>query len=299
MTERLAKRLREGIPGLNVLEDEPLSRHTSFRIGGAAKTLIQPASRAELTELCVLLRRLGEKPLVLGNGSNVLAPDEGIERPVILTTQITGFRIEDTVLYADCGAAVTRLAAICAAEGLDGMNFAYGIPGSLGGALIMNAGAYGGEIKDVAEESWFLDEDLHERCLCGEAQGFGYRKSGFGAAAVILGAKLRLRRGNAAELREQQEKILQKRRASQPLELPSAGSAFKRPPNAYAAALIDGAGLKGLRIGGAEVSTKHAGFIVNRGGATAADVLRLIEEIQKRVFGVSGIMLEPEIRVIS
>lgn len=298
MTETLADRLRSGLPGLEILENEPLSRHTSFRIGGPAGTLILPSGRDELIRLCRLLRELGEKPLILGNGSNVLAPDEGIARPVIVTTGVADFRTDGCTLYAGCGVPLIRLAAFCANEGLGGLNFACGIPGTLGGALKMNAGAYGGEMKDVTEETEYLDGELREKSLAGESQGFGYRKSGFGEDAVLLGARLRLTREDPEKLREEREEILRKRRNAQPLDLPSAGSAFKRPEKGYAAAMIDEAGLKGLRIGGAEVSTKHAGFIVNVGGASADDVLRLMEEIRERVFKASGVLLEPEIRVM-
>lgn len=298
MAESLAARLRSALPGLEVREEEPLSLHTSFRIGGPAKLLVLPESGEELAQVCRLLRSLGEKPLVLGNGSNVLAPDEGLRRCVIVTARAERAEIRENVLEADCGASLTALAAKAARAGLAGLVFAYGIPGTLGGALVMNAGAYGGEMKDVAEETRFLDGDLEERVFRGTEQGFGYRKSAFGGDVVLLGARLRLAPGDPEALWGECRALLEKRRSSQPLELPSAGSAFKRPEGAYAAALIDGAGLKGLRIGGAMVSEKHAGFIVNAGGASAADVKRLLETVRERIYKDTGITLEPEIRIL-
>ena len=298
MTETLVRRIREELPGLELRENEPLRDHTSFRIGGPARLLALPASAGELIAISRLLRRLGEKPLILGNGSNVLAPDEGINRAVIVTARAEGCAIRENVMEAECGASLTALAAKAAKAGLGGLVFAYGIPGTLGGALVMNAGAYGGEMKDVAEETRFLDENLEERVFRGEEQGFGYRRSAFTGSMVLLGARLRLIPGDPDALWAECRTLLEKRRASQPLELPSAGSAFKRPEGAYAAALIDGCGLKGFRIGGAMVSEKHAGFIVNAGNATAEDVRRLLEAVRERVLKETGYALEPEIRVL-
>ena len=298
MTDHLAARIRAALPSLELREGEPLSLHTSFRIGGPARILALPGSGEELAALCRLLRSLGEKPLILGNGSNVLAPDEGLDRVVAVTARAEEVRIRGNTMEAECGVSLTALSAKAAKEGLSGLAFAYGIPGTLGGALVMNAGAYGGEIKDVAEETRFLDEELRERVFRGPEQGFGYRRSAFTGDMVLLSAKLRLEPGDPETLLEECRLLLEKRRSNQPLELPSAGSAFKRPEGAYAAALIDQAGLKGFRIGGAMVSEKHAGFIVNAGGATASDVLRLLDAVRERVLRASGIALEPEIRVL-
>ena len=298
MTDALAARIRAALPELELREEEPLSLHTSFRIGGPARLLALPGSGEELAVLCRLLRSLGEKPLILGNGTNVLAPDEGLDRCVVITARAEDARITGDVMEAETGASLTALAATAAKAGLAGLVFAYGIPGTLGGALVMNAGAYGGEIKDVAEETCLLDEELNERVFRGAEQGFGYRRSAFTGDMVLLSARLRLRPGDPEILREECRQLMEKRRTSQPLELPSAGSAFKRPEGAYAAALIDQAGLKGFRIGGAMVSGKHAGFIVNAGGATASDVRRLLDAVRERVLRDSGIALEPEIRIL-
>ena len=298
MADPLAARIREAVPGLELREQEPLRLHTSFRIGGPARLLLLPKSGEELAELCRLLRRLGEKPLILGNGTNVLAPDEGLDRCVIVTAKADRWSIRGDVLEADCGASLTALSWAAARAGLEGLTFACGIPGTLGGALVMNAGAYGGEMKDAAEETDLLDGELRERTLRGTEQGFGYRTSAFTEDMVLLRARLRLRPGDGERLREECRALLEKRRASQPLDLPSAGSAFKRPETGYAAAMIDRAGLKGLRVGGAMVSEKHAGFIVNAGGATASDVRRLLELVRERVLAADGVLLEPEIRVL-
>ena len=298
MTASLVERLRSAMPGLDVREEEPLSRHTSFRIGGPARVMALPESGEALAALCRLMRELGEKPLILGNGSNVLAPDEGLRRCVVVTAGAEGCTLGDNVLEAECGISLTALAARAAKAGLAGLVFAYGIPGTLGGALVMNAGAYGGEMKDVAEETRFLDADLQERVFRGGEQGFGYRRSAFTGDMVLLSARLRLSPGDPEVLQAECRALLEKRRSSQPLDLPSAGSAFKRPEGAYAAALIDGCGLKGLRIGGAMVSEKHAGFIVNAGNATASDVRKLLDAVRERVLKETGYTLEPEIRML-
>ena len=298
MSEALAAALRAALPGLELRPEEPLRNHTSFHIGGPAELMALPASAEELAALCAELRRLGVRPFLLGNGTNVLAPDEGLRGVVIVTKQAAELAAEGCVLRASCGAALTALSALAAERGLTGLEFAYGIPGTLGGALIMNAGAYGGEMKDVTLRAEYLDGELRPCTAEGEALGFGYRTSRFGPEDVILRAELRLREGEAEEIRARCRELTEKRKASQPLDKPSAGSAFKRPETGYAAAMIDEAGLKGCAVGGAQVSEKHAGFIVNRGGATAGDVKRLLEEIQKRVYERSGILLEPEIRIL-
>ncbi len=298
MADALERALREALPSLEIRAMEPLRDHTSFRIGGPARLLLLPGSGEELAKTCSLLRHWGEKPVLLGNGTNVLAPDEGLDRVVIVTSQAAAMSLAGCTLTADCGAGLTRLSALAAKGGCTGLEFAYGIPGTLGGALTMNAGAYGGEMKDVTARVDYLDGDLQPRTAAGEALGFGYRRSRFGPEDVILRAVLTLRKGDPGEIRERCRALTEKRKASQPLDLPSAGSAFKRPEQGYAAALIDEAGLKGFAVGGAQVSEKHAGFVVNRGGATAAEVRLLLEEVRKRVYDHSGVWLEPEIRML-
>ncbi len=296
--KELESRLHSALPGLKLERDVPLSKLTSFRIGGPAALVAYPKDETELIALVRLAR--GVPHCTLGAGSNVLAPDEGYSGLVIRTKEcLTGERVAGTQLYVCAGTAMAR-AAVCAADaGLSGLEFAHGIPGTVGGGLFMNAGAYGGEMRQVATVTRFLHPDGRVETYCGEAQGFGYRSSAFQAMpGVILSTEFSLAPGDPAQIRETMRTLAQKRRASQPLELPSAGSAFKRPATGYAAALIDQAGLKGLRVGGAAVSEKHAGFLVNLGGATAADVRALLAAVQERVWEACGVRLEPEIRIL-
>ncbi len=298
MADAFLRELRRALPELEIRREEPLSGYTTFGIGGPAKLLLLPASAEELAELCALLRRLGEKPLLLGNGSNVLAPDEGLDRAVIVTRRAARMERRGNAVAADCGAGLTKLSAFAAEQGLTGLEFAYGIPGTLGGALIMNAGAYGGEMKDVTARADYLDGELRLHSAAGAELDFSYRHSRFGPEDVILRAELTLQPGEAEAVKARCRELTEKRRASQPLEKPSAGSAFKRPAEGYAAALIDRAGLKGYAVGGAQVSEKHAGFVVNRGGATAAEVKQLLEDVRRAVLDRTGILLEPEIRIL-
>ena len=284
---------------LNLKHDEPLSRHTSFHIGGNAKRMAFPASAEETVLLLDHARAIGARPLVLGNGTNVLAPDEGLDRLVIVTTGINDCSIDACVVRAGAGISLAKLAELSCRAGLSGLAFAHGIPGSLGGGITMNAGAYGGELKDAlrSAEVYFPDG---VRTLELDALKLSYRHSLLTEhpEAVVLGAELLLTPGDPDEIRAEMLSLQQKRRASQPLELPSAGSAFKRPAGHFAAALIDQCSLKGLQIGGAQVSEKHAGFIVNRGGATCADVLTLLARVREIVFEKTGVVLEPEIRIL-
>ena len=298
MADALLRELHQAFPKLEVRREEPLKNYTSFAIGGPAELLLLPSSAEELASLCALLRTLGVKPLLLGNGSNVLAPDEGLRGAVIVTRRALDMERRGESIVADCGASLTRIAAFAAEEGLAGLEFAYGIPGTLGGALIMNAGAYGGEMKDVTVRAEYLDGELRRRSAVGAELDFGYRRSRFGPEDVVLRAELRLLPGQREEIKARCRELTEKRRASQPLELPSAGSAFKRPASGYAAAMIDQAGLKGYTVGGAQVSGKHAGFVVNRGNATAADVKKLLEDVQRAVCDRTGILLEPEIKIL-
>ena len=298
MADALLRELHQAFPKLEVRREEPLKNYTSFAIGGPAELLLLPSSAEELASLCALLRTLGVKPLLLGNGSNVLAPDEGLRGAVIVTRRASDMERRGESIVADCGASLTRIAAFAAEEGLAGLEFAYGIPGTLGGALIMNAGADGGEMKDVTVRAEYLDGELRRRSAVGAELDFGYRRSRFGPEDVVLRAELRLLPGQREEIKARCRELTEKRRASQPLELPSAGSAFKRPASGYAAAMIDQAGLKGYTVGGAQVSGKHAGFVVNRGNATAADVKKLLEDVQRAVCDRTGILLEPEIKIL-
>ena len=287
------------LPELKWLCDEPLARHTSFRIGGPAKRMAFPQNAEQIVILTGFLQELGIRTAILGNGTNVLFPDEGVDATLISTGEMCAVeRIGDTELTADAGVSLARLATEAWKLGLTGLEFAHGIPGSLGGGVVMNAGAYDGALCDVLTEVTALFPD-GVRMLKAEELQLSYRHSIFTEQpeAVVLRAKVRLQAGDSAAIKAKMDDLMARRKASQPLEYPSAGSTFKRPAGHFAGRLIEDAGLKGARVGGAEVSTKHAGFVINTGGATCADVLALIEKIQKTVFDATGIMLEPEVRI--
>ena len=286
-------------PELTILENEPMSRHCSFRIGGACDAMLLPSSIEDVEAVCALLAECGEKPFLMGNGTNLLVTDAPLHR-IVLRMGEDFSRIDPvngTALRAESGATLSRLALFAAARGLAGLEFAHGIPGTLGGAVSMNAGAYGGEMKDVVTSVTYLDKDLSLRET--DDAGFSYRRSRFSDTdCIVLGAKISLHEDDPDAIRERMHSLAERRRSSQPLDMPSAGSTFKRPAGGYAAALIDEAGLKGYTVGGAQVSEKHAGFVVSRGGACFDDVLRLIEHIRSEVYRVSGIELEPEVKII-
>ena len=286
-------------PELTILENEPMSRHCSFRIGGACDAMLLPSSIEDVEAVCALLAECGEKPFLMGNGTNLLVTDAPLHR-IVLRMGEEFSRVDPvngTALRAESGATLSRLASFAAARGLAGLEFAHGIPGTLGGAVSMNAGAYGGEMKDVVPSVTYLDKDLSLRET--DDAGFSYRRSRFSDTdCIVLGAKISLHEDDPDAIRERMRSLAERRRSSQPLDMPSAGSTFKRPAGGYAAALIDEAGLKGYTVGGAQVSEKHAGFVVNRGGACFDDVLRLIEHIRSEVYRVSGIELEPEVKII-
>lgn len=260
--------------------------------------------RAEQVVLLVdFARQCGARPLVIGNGTNLLCPDEGLDRLVIdLSAGLTDLEKgqEPDTIAASCGVSLARLASFACDLGLTGLEFAHGIPGTLGGALAMNAGAYGGEMCQVVQGVHVLFPDEGIRLLTGEEMNFRYRGSLLTDRpdAVALDAVVRLTPGDKEAIRAQMRELMARRKASQPLEYPSAGSTFKRPVGHYAGTLIDQCGLKGLTVGGAQVSEKHAGFVINRGGATCADVLALIEQVRRRVLDATGVTLEPEVRIV-
>ena len=280
---------------------EPMSKHTSFRIGGAVEAMAFPNNRADLSLLLNWSGLLDRKPVILGAGTNVLAPDEGMEGLIIcLKDCLDGIeRLDDRRIRVMAGVTLSRAAVFAASQGLSGMEFAHGIPGTLGGGVYMNAGAYGGELAAVCREVELMDFKGSLYTRTGEEMDFSYRHSCLETeSAIVVSAVLELEPGREEDIRGRMKTLQTKRLASQPLNLPSAGSAFKRPAGGYAAALIEQAGLKGFRVGNAAISEKHAGFAVNLGGATAADVKRLLEEVSRRVEEHSGIRLEPEIRIL-
>lgn len=291
------------LPDLKIAREEPMSRHTSFRVGGPARRMAFPASGEQLVLLLNFARECGARPLVIGNGTNLLAADEGLDRLVIDTSAGLN-RLEPGeepgTLLAEAGVSLARLADHACKLGLTGLEFAHGIPGTVGGAVCMNAGAYGGEMKQVLLGASVLFPQEGVRFLSVEELDLGYRHSLLSdhPDAVVLSALFRLTPGDESAIRERMRELMGRRRSSQPLEYPSAGSTFKRPEGYFAGTLIDQCGLKGLTVGGAQVSEKHTGFIINVGGATCADVLALIRQVQERVYADKGVRLEPEVRII-
>ncbi len=293
--------LRNALPQTAVRLDEPMKEHTSFRIGGRVSAMFFPASGEELASLSRALHRLGVRPLVIGNGTNLLVEDGQLDIIVIKTHGgLTAIRQDGAqALTAECGVTLARLAVFAQERGLKGLEFAHGIPGTLGGAVMMNAGAYGGEMRDVVVKTLSISPDGTETVTEGEAHAFSYRHSCFqDAGETVVSSVVKLNTGDPAEIKRSMEELAKKRRSSQPLNLPSAGSTFKRPEGGYAAALIEAAGLKGFAVGGAMVSEKHSGFVVNRGGATFSDVLAVMEHVRETVYKQSGIRLEPEVKII-
>jgi len=287
--------------GISFRREEPLSKHTSFHIGGPVRAMVFPVGEEQLILAARVLREARVRPLLIGNGSNLLAADGPIDRIAIKTQGASRIEVESggEGIYASSGASLSRIATFARDLGLTGLEFAHGIPGSLGGAVYMNAGAYGGEMAQVVRSVRYLDEDLAEQTLGGAELGFSYRHSCFsGTEALILGACLTLRVGDPVEIGAKMNELAGKRSASQPLERFSGGSTFKRPKEGYAAALIEEAGLKGYAIGDAQVSEKHAGFVINRGSATCDEVLRLMAHVQETVFARTGIWLEPEVQMV-
>lgn len=301
VTEKLISDIRSALPGLETHENEPMSAHCSFRIGGPARLMACPASGAEAAALLRLLREADAPVELMGKGTNLLVADEGLDAVVVrLGEAISGAELlPGDRVRAGAGISLAKLAVFAAEAGLSGLEFAHGIPGSLGGAVFMNAGAYGGEMKDVLESAEIALPDGTLREAPAEELELSYRHSALeGSGALVTAATVKLTPAEPEAIRARMRELMEKRRASQPLDMPSAGSTFKRPVGGYAAALIDQAGLKGFAIGGAQVSEKHAGFVINRGGATFDDVLRLMEHIQKTVLEKSGVRLEPEVRIL-
>ena len=294
------QRISAFLPDIDLRFDEPMAKHTTFRIGGGAEVMAFPKNREELAQLLKISALLDCKCAILGAGTNVLAPDAGIPGLVIcLKDCMDGMeQLDDTRIRVMAGVTMTRAAIFAANLGLSGMEFAHGIPGSVGGGVYMNAGAYGGELSGIVESVEVMDMTGNIRLLSKEEMRFSYRHSILEEqAGIVISAVFSLEKGNAQQIRDKMKELQGKRSASQPLDLPSAGSAFKRPVGGYAAALIDQAGLKGYQVGGAAISTKHAGFAVNLDNATAEDVKKLLQQVSDKVFENSGIRLEPEVRI--
>lgn len=281
----------------NISISEPLSRFTTFRIGGPADYYLEPKDRDDLLKLIKYLKEINYPYIIIGNGSNILISDDGIRGAAInLEFGFTKIEVMKNKVFAEAGIRLSKLVDVCIEHSLVGIENLAGIPGTLGGAILMNAGAYGGEISDYIKVVEVLD-GTEIKFLKKEECGFSYRKSNL-EGKIILSAEFELPFGDKTKAKERRKELLLKRNQSQPVELPNAGSIFKNPSGDYAARLIEQAGLKGLTIGGAKVSEKHANFIVNFNNAAANDVLELMKVIQQTVFQKFGIMLEPEIKMI-
>lgn len=288
------------LPDIRLLFNEPMAKHTSFRIGGPAEVMALPENTDQLKKIMEVSSLLDIKPAILGAGTNILAPDQGL--PGLTVCLKDGLdSLEQThgnQIRVGAGVSMARVAVFAANLGLSGLEFAHGIPGSVGGGVYMNAGAYGGEIKDVCCQVEVMTPQGNICIYSGQEMDFSYRHSRLEEeGGIVLSALFSLTPKPSGEIREKMQELSCRRRASQPLDKPSAGSAFKRPQGGYAAALIDQAGLKGFRVGNAAISEKHAGFAVNLGGATAEDVKNLLQQVSDRVFAQSGIRLEPEVRI--
>ena len=296
--ETLIKELEQ--KNITLLKQEPMKKHTSFRIGGNADIYISPKSSEEIQSILFLAKKYDVPVTVMGNGSNLLVSDKGIRGIVIqIGEDMSTILVKGEKITAQAGALLKTIGEKALQSSLEGFAFAAGIPGSLGGAVRMNAGAYGGEIKDILVEAEVLTEDLQIKKFSTQQLQFSYRHSIIPEKGyIVLSATFLLKKGNQKEIAQKMTELAQQRREKQPLNFPSAGSIFKRPQGYFAGKLITDAGLKGYSIGDAQVSQKHGGFIVNKGNATCADVLALIEHCQKTVFEKFGVMLETEVKMI-
>ena len=300
MNEILYKRLCEAVPADRVLINEPMKKHTTFRIGGPADYFVIPVSWEEAELVISICKEFQTPYYIIGNGSNLLVSDQGYRGVIIqLYKEMSQVEVEGNVIRAQAGASLARIAGAALEAGLTGFEFAAGIPGTLGGACVMNAGAYGGEMKNVLKEVTVLTKEGEVLVIPAKALELGYRtsvipKNGW----IVLGAVLQLKKGDQEQILARMEELKEQRITKQPLDLPSAGSTFKRPEGYFAGKLIMDAGLRGFTVGGAQVSEKHCGFVVNRGNATAADVWELICEVKRRVKEMTGVELEPEVKLL-
>ena len=300
MLQELCYELKSVITEGKVLTEEPMSRHTSFQIGGPADLFVQPATGEEVREAIRLAKKVQVPFFVVGNGSNLLVSDDGFRGMILqIGRNLQEITVEGNEIHAEAGALLSRVARTALEHGLTGMEFAAGIPGSLGGAVAMNAGAYGGEMKDILTEVEVLTPEGERKVLTLDELELAYRHSCiFEKNYIVLSAHLHLGEGDKDAIRNRMDELARARREKQPLEFPSAGSTFKRPEGYFAGKLIQDAGLKGYTVGGAQVSEKHSGFVVNCGGATAEEVLFLIRQVQKKVKAQLGVTMEPEVRMV-
>lgn len=280
-------------------ENIRIAPYTSMRVGGAVRYLYRPETEDQLVELVAGCKAENTPYLVIGNASNLLFPDEGYNGVVIATGGIRSITFENGLITASCGVSLSALSVFAMEHGKKGLAFAFGIPGTVGGGVYMNAGAYGGELSDCLEHAVCIDAKGEKVTLSGEDLRLSYRHSRLQEEELLLlSATFRCEDGDPKEIKGEMDKNMAARKEKQPLEYPSCGSAFKRPTGYYAGALIQAAGLKGFSMGGAQVSEKHAGFVINKGGATADDVKALLAHVQKTVYDQSGVLLEPEIQIL-
>ena len=286
--------------GISYIENEPMALHTTFKIGGPARLAVFPKNENEISDVIKKCKEENVRYMVVGNGSNLLVADEGIDAVVILLGKEFGEvkLIDDITIFAEAGASLMKVCRFALENGLSGLEFAYGIPGSCGGGAFMNAGAYGGELGDVMFRCDHIDKDGNKGSLEGDDLKLAYRHSAYYEnGCVITGAYFKMQKADKEEIKAKMNDYMSRRRDKQPLEYPSAGSTFKRPEGNFAGALIEQCGLKGTSVGGAEISTKHAGFVINKGGATCKDVLDLCKKVADTVKAEKGIDLEMEVRV--
>ena len=299
MNDQFLTELQNVMGGSGIFMEEPMKKHTTFRVGGPADVLVQPDETA-LAAILALCRQYHVPYSFIGNGSNLLVGDKGIRGVVIEMTEPMGdIEVQGTRITAQAGAMLSKIANTAASNGLGGMEFAAGIPGSVGGAVVMNAGAYGGEMKDIIEKVYVLDENGAQLELGRDALDFGYRHSCIPEKKyIVTKVVLELVPRDEAEIRSEMKELNEKRAEKQPLQYPSAGSTFKRPEGYFAGKLIMDAGLRGYQVGGAQVSEKHCGFVINKGDATAADICQLMRDVSDKVQAQFGVVLEPEVKMI-
>ena len=297
MNKEVVEYMRQIVSSENVIENEDMSRHTTFKTGGPASLFISPEDTEQLIKVIEVLKKISGDYFILGNGSNILVSDKGFDGAVISLKKFSGIELKgDDTIVAGAGALNSAIASFARDNSLTGFEFAAGIPGTIGGAMIMNAGAYDGEMKQVTKEVTVLSPAGEIMVLDNQTMEFGYRTSAIkGRGYIVLSVELKLEKGDQGAISEKMAELAARRRDKQPLEFPSAGSTFKRPEGFFAGKLIEDAGLRGYSIGGAAVSDKHCGFVINKGGATSSDIYRLITEVKAKVMETSGVELEPEV----
>lgn len=298
MNQNFYDKLNNVIAKDSILTDEPMSRHTTFRVGGPADFFVTPKAKEEVRDVVRICKEAGMPYYIIGNGSNLLVSDAGYRGVIVqIYKEMNEVKVEGDLVKAQAGALLSGIAAKALGAELSGFEFASGIPGTIGGACVMNAGAYGGEMKDVLESVTVLTGEGKIIELGRNELELGYRTSVIAKKGyIVLGAVLKLERGDGEKIKTYMDELKEKRVTKQPLEYPSAGSTFKRPEGYFAGKLIEDAGLRGFQVGGAQVSEKHCGFVINRDHATAADIMELMRQVQIRVKENSGVDLEPEVK---